>query len=190
VAAEVLVPPVLRAEPAEPGAGPAREGTPTTAELPLPALAGPVVAPAALVPSPSHASVESPSRVEGASEKAPVVLVEAFRSAYEQKDLGAVMWLFSSDPRERNVRGRAAVEALYARNFALLDQIRYELAELSVRPIMEEHGHVVEGRFRIRANRLEHPVRMLDVAGPIRWFVREEAGVLRIAEVDYELPSR
>jgi ketosteroid isomerase-like protein len=114
----------------------------------------------------------------------PLALIEAFRSAYERRDLDAVMELFGSDPHERDQKGRAAVHRLYARNFAVLDQIRYELTQLEVRPAAGEVALVVQGRFRIQAASLAGPSRPLDVAGRVRWHLRREWSVLRIAGID------
>ncbi|HEX9843064.1 MAG TPA: DnaJ domain-containing protein, partial [bacterium] len=60
----------------------------------------------------------------------PLVLIEAFRAAYEREDLDTLMRLFASAPRERYAVGWAAVQGLYARNFESLEQIHYELTRL------------------------------------------------------------
>ena len=69
-----------------------------------------------------------------------LALIERFRAAYERKDLDAVMGLFGAEPRERNVSGRINVQRLYARNFAALDGIRYELSDLEVVPGTDGHA--------------------------------------------------
>jgi curved DNA-binding protein CbpA/ketosteroid isomerase-like protein len=121
----------------------------------------------------------------------PLVVVEAFRGAYERRDLPAVMALLGTDVRERQTAGRAAVERLYAGNFALLAGIHYELSQVEVRP--EESGPeelIVTARFRIRATKVGPPASPLDVAGPVRWVLRREAGALRIVAIDYEMVNQ
>jgi hypothetical protein len=117
----------------------------------------------------------------------PLALIETFRAAYEGKDLSTMMRLFASVPRERSAVGRSAVQALYARNFAALDQIQYELSHLVLAPPAANGGLVVQGRFRIRAVRRDNPSDLVIAAGAIRWVLRPEADALRIAEIDYEL---
>ena len=113
-----------------------------------------------------------------------LALIERFRTAYERKDLDAVMGLFGAEPRERNASGRINVQRLYARNFAALDGIRYELSDLEVVPGTD--GHVVaRGRYRIRAVRAGDPTQRVDTQGEIRWHVRRESGGLRISGIDY-----
>jgi len=124
----------------------------------------------------------------GAPHEDPLAMVEAFRGAYERRDLRAVMALLGADVRERKTAGRAAVEKLYAGNFALLGEIRYELSQLEVRPEDAAPDElIVRGRFRIHATKLGPPSSVLDVAGPIRWVLRREAGALRIVAIDYEV---
>jgi DnaJ domain len=117
----------------------------------------------------------------------PLTLIETFRAAYERKDLGAVMRLFASTPREREAVGRSAVEALYARNFDGLDQIHYELTKLETMAPASVGSLVVQGWFRIRAIRRDNPSQLVDAAGPVRWILRREADALRIAEIHYVL---
>ena len=61
-----------------------------------------------------------------------------------------MMALFGTEARDRDVAGRRAVEQLYVKNFAALDGIRYELAQLDAKPPADNGDLVVEGRFRIR----------------------------------------
>jgi ketosteroid isomerase-like protein len=121
------------------------------------------------------------------SEDDPLGLIETFRAAYERKDLGAVMRLFVSAPRERDAVGRSAVQALYARNFDGLDQIHYELTRLETTAPASIDSLVVQGWFRIRATRRDNPSQLVDAAGPVRWVLRREADALRIAEIHYVL---
>lgn len=117
-------------------------------------------------------------------------LIEAFRGAYERKDLARVMALLGAEPRERDVAGRAALEQLYARNFAALNEIRYGLSQLTVSTPATDGVVRVEGRFHIQARNLGRPGWSLDVTGPIRWTIRREAGALRIVGIDYEATAR
>jgi DnaJ-domain-containing protein 1 len=115
-----------------------------------------------------------------------LALIEAFRTAYEGKDLEGLMRLFAGVPRERDAVGRAAVQELYARNFAALDAIQYELGQLTTSPAAGG-ALIVQGRFRIRAVRRDNPAGAVHATGAIRWVLRPEAQALRIAEIDYEL---
>jgi ketosteroid isomerase-like protein len=130
-----------------------------------------------------------PTRV-APSEDDPLSLIETFRAAYERKDLGAMMSLFVSAPREREAVGRSAVRALYARNFDELDQIHYELTRLETMAPASMDSLVVQGWFRIRAIRRDDPSQPVDAAGPVRWVLRREADVLRIAEIHYVLSQQ
>jgi len=121
------------------------------------------------------------------SEDDPLSLIETFRAAYERKDLGAMMRLFVSAPREREAVGRPAVQALYARNFDGLDQIHYELTRLETMAPASIDSLVVQGWFRIRAIRRDNPSQLVDASGPVRWVLRREADALRIAEIHYVL---
>ena len=91
-----------------------------------------------------------------------LALIEPFRAAYERKDLTAVMALFGTEVRDRDVAGRPAVEHLYEKNFATLDDIRYELAQLDAKLPAGDGEVVVEGRFRIRATQVTDKSRPLD----------------------------
>jgi DnaJ-domain-containing protein 1 len=121
------------------------------------------------------------------SEDDPLRLIETFRAAYERKDLGTMMRLFVSAPREREAVGRSAVQALYARHFDGLDQIHYELTRLETMAPASIDSLVVQGWFRIRAIRRYNPSQLVDAAGPVRWILRREGDALRIAEIHYVL---
>lgn len=177
-----------------PGA-PAREAAPPPAPQTAGAAPGPAPVPVTPAASPDAGRAAEPAPRATAAVQPPapppaldpLPVLEAFRAAYERKDLGAVMRLFSEVPRERKVVGRAAVEHLYATNFRVLDGIRYELRGLAVRPHGAGEHVVVEGQYRIRATRTGDPPGPLDVRGPIRWTLRPEGGALRIFGVDYDV---
>jgi hypothetical protein len=76
------------------------------------------------------------------------------------------------------------------KNFATLEDIRYELARLDVKLPAGPGDLVVEGWFRIRATQVTVKSQPLDLAGPIRWLLRREDGMLRIVGVDYEAAVR
>jgi ketosteroid isomerase-like protein len=117
-----------------------------------------------------------------------LAVVEAFRQAYERQELHTLMGLLGAEPWEQTVRGRPAVEALYARNFGTLHTIRCELSQLEVAGLDAEDAVIVHGQYRIRARQGSWLLgRSLDVTGPIRWTLRREDGALRIAGIDYEL---
>jgi ketosteroid isomerase-like protein len=131
---------------------------------------------------PDHKSTEAwPPRED------PLALIETFRAAYERQDIGTLMKLFTSVPRERDAIGRAAVAARYAQNFAALDRIHYELARLETSSPAANGPLVVQGWFRIRAVRRDDPSDLVNAVGAIRWVLRREADALRIAEVHYVL---
>lgn len=166
---------------------------PRSSELgpaPAPAPAGPPVVAARPEPAPSPSTQPGEARIQPAPREDALALIEAFRSAYERKDLRALMALLGSEPRERDVPGRQAVETLYRRQFAALDHIRYELTELDVTSASAPEAVVVHGRFRIRATHRGGPSRVLDVTGPIRWLVQREGGALRVIGIDYDVPRR
>jgi DnaJ domain len=123
-------------------------------------------------------------------EDEPLVLIETFRAAYEREDLATLMRLFAASPREGDTVGWEAVQALYARNFATLDQIHYELRRLEALTPATNESQVVRGWFRIRAVRRDDPTRLVDASGPVHWVLRREANALRIAEIHYELSRR
>lgn len=114
-----------------------------------------------------------------------IALIERFRVAYERKDLDTLMSLCTVDVRDRRASGRTSVKQLYARNFAALDGIRYELTRLEVAAAGAEQ-FVATGRFQIRATRIGTPPRPLDSSGSVRWQLRRESGDLRITAIDYE----
>jgi DnaJ-domain-containing protein 1 len=171
---------------------------------PAPSEASPASSPGATAPparSPGAAHSDAPvtaaapsavpstaAAVRGGFHEGPLALVEAFRGAYERKDLPALMELLGAEPRERNVIGRTALEQLYARNLAALERISYEITELNVQRMPGTGDVVVQGQFRIRARqRAGTAGQAMDVSGPIRWTVRSEGGVLRIVGIDYQL---
>jgi len=145
-------------------------------------------------PAPQGVAAAAPTTAARAGEAAAraetLALIESFRAAYQRKDLEVVMALFGAEARDRNVAGRQAVEQLYVRNFAALDGIRYDLAQLGVKASAGNGDLVVEGRFRIRATHLTGQRRPMDVAGPIRWLLRREGGALRIVAIEYETAAR
>jgi ketosteroid isomerase-like protein len=155
----------------------------------------PTVSPKVVSAPPAPVVSVEPDRIAGrvvparvaSSEDDPLSLIETFRAAYERKDLGAMMRLFVSAPREREAVGRSAVQALYVRNFDGLDQIHYELTQLETMAPASIDSLVVQGWFRIRAIRRDNPPQLVDAAGPVRWVLRREADALRIAEIHYVL---
>jgi ketosteroid isomerase-like protein len=128
--------------------------------------------------------VKAPARESWAT------LIEAFRGAYERKDIGALSGFFADDVREHTAVGRGAVRQLYVASFQALDHIRYELSQVSARPGHRSGELLVHGRFRIRAVDARHGARPVDVSGPIRWTLRHEGEALRIVGIDYEAEAR
>jgi hypothetical protein len=114
-----------------------------------------------------------------------LALIERYRVAYERKDLDALMGLCSADVRDRRASGQASVKQVYARHFAALDGIRYDLTGLELATAGPEQ-FVATGRFQIRATRVRTSPRLLDASGSVRWQLRRESGALRITAIDYE----
>jgi hypothetical protein len=114
-----------------------------------------------------------------------LALIEQYRVAYEQKDLNTLMALCSVDVRDRRTTGRTSVKQLYARHFAALDGIRYDLTGLEIAAAGPEQ-FVATARFQIRATRVRMSPRLLDATGSVRWQLRRESGALRITAIDYE----
>jgi len=112
-------------------------------------------------------------------------LIERYRVAYERKDLNTLMALCSADVRDRRATGRTSVKQLYARHFAALDGIRYDLTGLEVVAAGPEQ-FVATARFQIRATRIRMSPRLMDATGSVRWQLRRESGTLRITAIDYE----
>jgi len=143
-------------------------------------------------PAPAHTSpgraaeAATPEADRAPSSSETLALIEAFRAAYERKDLAAMMVMFVAEPRDRDVAGRREVEHLYAHNFATLDQIRYELSDLEIRAGRGDGEMLVRGQYRIRAVRSRNASQPIDVAGPIRWLLRRESDALRVVAIEYE----
>jgi hypothetical protein len=162
---------------------PAPAADDATAAESAPPVSAPPTATAAVTPGPRPAApATSPSLVDEL-----LGTIEAFRGAYERKDLAAVLAVLSPAVRERNTAGRPAVEQMYSRNFAVLDGIQYELSQFTIPGVIGAGPMVVHARFRIRARHLGPPVREMDVRGPIRWMLERENGALRIVAIDYEM---
>ena len=160
--------------PSAPPTPPAATETPFASR---PATSPPGVTAVGATPAPDTAS--SPSET--------LAVIEAFRAAYERKDLPAMMGMFGAAPRDRNVAGRREVEQLYAQSFAALDQIRYELSQLEIRAGGSSGEMLVQGHYRIRAVRSRSATRPIDVTGAIRWLLRRESDALRVVAIEYEV---
>ncbi len=166
---------------------------PVASPAPPPHADAPAVLARPLEPAPSAVAVvaiPAPPPTAGPTRAEILALIERFRTAYERKDLTAVMALLGAEARDRDIAGRPAVEQLYVKNFATLEDIRYELGQLGVKLPAANGELVVEGWFRIRATRVTDKSRLLDMAGPIRWLLRPEDGMLRIVGIDYEATAR
>jgi DnaJ-domain-containing protein 1/ketosteroid isomerase-like protein len=174
------------------GPSPATAGAATLAARPsaTPTAGAAIATPFAARPTTSPLGVAAagptPAPDTASSLGETLAVIEAFRAAYERKDLAAMMRMFAAAPRDRNVAGRREVEQLYAHNFVALDQIRYELSQLEIRA--GGGGEMlVQGQYRIRAVRSRNATQPIDVAGPIRWLLRRESDALRVVAVEYEV---
>src|SRR5438093_974525 len=98
---------------------------------PPPVSAATVVRPASVPepPAPTPAPfVETPAAAAEAA-----ALVEAFRAAYEARDVDRLVELFSDDADENGVRGLDAIAANYRATLPTLSQVRYSMPSLAVK---------------------------------------------------------
>ncbi len=112
-----------------------------------------------------------------------MAVIEAYREAYEQRDLERFMHLWGQRIRDRDMTDREELQQRYAENFASLDKIRYELTNVKMSPLTG--GRVrVSARYRIGAI-LRSAGEEIVGEGHIRWTLRKEDGELRIVGIDY-----
>src|SRR5438552_3308963 len=98
----------------------------------------PPAAMAALAPDDAAASegkpAAQPAAVDGPLSAAEAAaLVEAFRTAYEARDVDRLAELFSDDADENGVRGLGAIAANYRATLPTLSQVRYSMPSLAVK---------------------------------------------------------
>ncbi len=125
-----------------------QHGLPTapqqTASVPAPAETAAVPEPpppaamAALAPDDAAASEGKPAAQRAAADgplsaAEAAALVEAFRVAYEARDVDRLVELFSDDADENGVRGLDAIAANYRATLPTLSQVRYSMPSLAVK---------------------------------------------------------
>jgi hypothetical protein len=173
--------------PASPSGRPVPSESKTAASVMVPEV--PPVQQISTPAPPEHKALPAPGRI-APSPEGWSVLIETFRGAYERKDVAALSGLFADDVRERTTTGKSAVEELYIANFRALNDIRYELSQMTAQDGAKEGEVLVRGQFRIRAVDARNGSRPLDVSGPIRWTLRQDREALRIVGIDYEASKR
>jgi len=115
-----------------------------TASVPAPAETAAVPEPpppaamAALAPDDAAASEGKPAAQRAAADgplsaAEAAALVEAFRVAYEARDVDRLVELFSDDADENGVRGLDAIAANYRATLPTLSQVRYSMPSLAVK---------------------------------------------------------
>ncbi len=115
-----------------------------TASVPAPAETAAVPEPpppaamAALAPDDAAASEGKPAAQRAAADgplsaAEAAALVEAFRAAYEARDVDRLVELFSDDADENGVRGLDAIAANYRATLPTLSQVRYSMPSLAVK---------------------------------------------------------
>ena len=115
-----------------------------TASVPAPAETAAVPEPsppaamAALAPDDAAASEGKPATQPAAADDPlsaaeAAALVEAFRAAYEARDVDRLVELFSDDADENGVRGLDAIAANYRATLPTLSQVRYSMPSLAVK---------------------------------------------------------
>ncbi len=93
---------------------------------------------AALAPDDAAASEGKPAAQRAAADgplsaAEAAALVEAFRVAYEARDVDRLVELFSDDADENGVRGLDAIAANYRATLPTLSQVRYSMPSLAVK---------------------------------------------------------
>src|SRR5439155_1684882 len=121
--------------PRPPAAPQQTASVPETAAGPEPP---PPAAMAALAPDDAAASegkpAAQPAEADGPLSAAEAAtLVEAFRAAYEARDVDRLVELFSDDADENGVRGLDAIAANYRATLPTLSQVRYSMPSLAVK---------------------------------------------------------
>src|SRR6266704_2152428 len=169
-----------------------------TASVPAPAETAAVPEPpppaamAALAPDDAAASEGKPAaqlaEADGPLSAAEAAtLVEAFRAAYEARDVDRLVELFSDDADENGVRGLDAIAANYRATLPTLSQVRYSMPSLAVKGdgpraavlapffISYRNGEGVSGEVR----------------GQAEWALERRDGRARIVALSYRLdPTR
>ncbi len=167
---------------------------PQTASVPAPAETAavpespPPAAMAALDPDDAAASegkpAAQPAVADGPLSAAEAAaLVEAFRAAYEARDVDRLVELFSDDADENGVRGLDAIAANYRATLPTLSQVRYSMPSLAVKGdgpraavlapffISYRNGEGVSGEVR----------------GQAEWALERRDGRPRIVALSYRL---
>jgi ketosteroid isomerase-like protein len=145
--------------------------------LPSVATASSVPPPAPLPTTPPVAAGERPSAMDALD------VVDAFRAAYEGRDLSAIASLFTPDATKGEIVGREAIVADYQRFFEGTTDIVYAQPSASVEPRAD---HVlVRAPFEITYR--DAAGRPVEVRGLAAWKVVRLGASARIAALDFQL---
>ena len=175
--------PSLAAPPAPIPAGPPVDGFQLPAQTvsvpvpPPPVAPGPSDPPS--FPSAAYASSPSTLTLEDA-----LRVVEAYRRAYERRDVNGLLTLMVPHARAGLAAGQEAIRRFHAENFTGWREIVYELHQLDVGPADGER-RTVHGRYRIQAVPATGAAQPVVTNGAIRWLIQREEGLVRIVSIDY-----
>jgi general secretion pathway protein A len=156
-----------------------------TAPAPAPALASTDEATAAEPP----ADAAPPDAVVGARPAPPLssgeaaAVVDAFRAAYEARDVDRLLGLFAPDASENGVRGLDAIASLYRAELPAMSDVRYSLPRFSIEP----HGDRadVRGPFVIAYRKDDGAAG--EIRGQAEWELARRDGAVRIVALNYRL---
>ncbi|HUE30355.1 MAG TPA: nuclear transport factor 2 family protein, partial [Verrucomicrobiae bacterium] len=110
-------------------------------------------------------------------------LVEAFRAAYEARDVDRLVELFSDDADENGVRGLDAIASNYRATLPTLSQVRYSMPSLAVKG--DGPRAAVIAPFFITYRNAEGVSG--EVRGQAEWALERRDGHPRIVALSYRL---
>ncbi len=175
--------PSLAAPPAPIPAGPAVDVFQRPAETVSVPVPPPPVAPGPSDP-PSFASAAYVSSPSTLTPEDALRVVEAYRRAYERRDVNGLLALMVPHARAGFAAGQEAIRRFHAENFTGWREIAYELHQLDVGPADGER-RTVHGRYRIQAVSATGAAQPVVTNGAIRWLIQREEGLARIVSIDY-----
>jgi general secretion pathway protein A len=156
------------------------------ATAPTPALASADEATAAEPPADAGAAdatagARAPALPLSPAEAAAVV--DAFRAAYEARDVDRLVGLFAPDASENGVRGVEAIASVYRHKLPTMTDVRYSLPRFSIEPRGDRAD--VRGPFVI-AYRTDDGAAG-EIRGQAEWELARRDGAVRIVALNYRL---
>jgi hypothetical protein len=130
---------------------------------------------AAAEPAPAPV-LETPTPAEARA------LVQAFRLAYEDRDVERLVGLFAPDATENGRSGLDAIAQAYRDAFAHIDDVQYALRDPDVS--IRDGRAVVRGPFTISYS--QPPAGSGEMHGTAAWQIVRRDGAARIVALDYE----